>query len=71
MQPRGLGAPVGANRPGRNVTPNMVENVIATGSVSTTTVKGVPREIYTSGNVRVITEDAGKTIITILRISSP
>ncbi|MDG6095683.1 hypothetical protein LOC54_11415 [Acetobacter sp. AN02] len=71
MQPSGLGTPVGADGPGRNVTPNMVEDIINGGSVRTTTVNGVPRAIYTSGNVSVVTEDAGRTIVTILRNSSP
>jgi hypothetical protein len=71
MQPSGLGTPAGADGPGRNVTPNMVEDVINGGSVRTTTVNGVPRAIYTSGNVSVVTEDAGRTIVTILRNSSP
>ncbi|PRA75776.1 hypothetical protein CQ054_22665 [Ochrobactrum sp. MYb29] len=71
MQPSGLGTPAGADGPGRNVTPHMVEDVINGGSVRTTTVNGVPRAIYTSGNVSVVTEDAGRTIVTILRNSSP
>ncbi|MDD7973945.1 RHS repeat-associated core domain-containing protein, partial [Roseinatronobacter alkalisoli] len=70
-QPSGLGTPAGADGPGRNVTPNMVEDVINGGSVRTTTVNGVPRAIYTSGNVSVVTEDAGRTIVTILRNRSP
>lgn len=71
MQPSGLGTPAGADGPGRNVTPNMVEHVITSGSVKTVTVNNVPREIYTSGNVSIVTEDAGRTIVTILRNSSP
>jgi hypothetical protein len=71
LLPSSLGTPVGANGPGRNVTPNMVEEVISGGSVTTVTANGVPRTIYTSGNVSVVTENEGRTIITILRNSSP
>tara|TARA_R110001583_G_scaffold178739_1_gene334750 strand:- start:1006 stop:1221 length:216 start_codon:yes stop_codon:yes gene_type:complete len=70
MQPSGLGAPIGASGPGRNVPPSMVEEVIAGGTQKITTVNGVNRTIYTSGNVSVVTENEGKTIITILRNSS-
>tara|TARA_A100000171_G_scaffold13127_1_gene11058 strand:- start:1539 stop:1688 length:150 start_codon:yes stop_codon:yes gene_type:complete len=48
----------------------MVEEVIAGGTQKITTVNGVNRTIYTSGNVSVVTENEGKTIITILRNSS-
>lgn len=70
MQPSGLGTPVGSDGPGRNVTPNMVEEVIAGGSRLSTTVNGVLRTTYTSGNVTVVTEDNSRTIVTILRNSS-
>jgi hypothetical protein len=70
MQPSGLGTPVGADGPGRNVTPNMVEDVIANGTPTTTTVNGVPRTVYNGGNVSVVTENGGRTIVTILRNSS-
>ena len=70
MQPSGLGMPIGADRPGRNVTPNMVEEVISGGTATTTTANGVPRTIYTSGNVSVVTEGDGRMIVTILRNSS-
>ena len=53
MQPSGLGTPAGADGPGRNVTPNMVEDVIAGGTQATATVNGTLRTSYTSGNVRV------------------
>ena len=67
MQPSGLGTPVGADGPGRNVTPNMVESVIAHGTWTTTTVDGVPRTVYTAGDVSVVTENGGNTVVTILR----
>ena len=71
MQPSGLGAPAGADGPGRNVTPNMVEEVIGGGTKTTTIANGIPRAIYTSGNVSVVAEDNGRTVVTILRNSSP
>ncbi|SFL25971.1 hypothetical protein SAMN04488518_13212, partial [Pseudovibrio ascidiaceicola] len=71
MQPSGLGAPVGSDGPGRNVTPNMVEEVIANGSKSTVIKDGVKRTIFTSGNVSVVTESNESVIVTILRNSSP
>ncbi|MCP4945708.1 MAG: hypothetical protein GY924_27485, partial [Planctomycetaceae bacterium] len=71
MQPSSLGTPAGADGPGRNVTPNMVEEVIGTGTPNTTIIGGVERTIYRSGNVSVVTENSGNTIVTILRHSSP
>ncbi|MEL6478868.1 MAG: hypothetical protein AAFR17_16175 [Pseudomonadota bacterium] len=70
MQPSGLGAPAGADGPGRNVTPNMVEHVVRNGTPRTQTVDGVVRTVHRSGNVSVVTEDGGRTIITILRHGS-
>ena len=70
MQPSGLGTPAGADGPGRNVTPNMVEDMIANGTPTTTTVGGVERTVFTAGNVSVVTENGGNTIVTILRNSS-
>jgi len=70
MQPSGLGAPAGAVGPGRNVTATMVEQVIKGGEMQKTMVNGVERASYTLGNVRVWTENDGKTVVTILRIGS-
>lgn len=70
MQPSGLRTPAGADGPGRNVTPNMVEDVIAGGTQATATVNGTLRTSYTSGNVRVWAEDGGRTVVTIMRIGS-
>jgi hypothetical protein len=71
MPPSGLGAPAGSVGPSRNVTPNMVEEVIATGTSTHVVVEGVPRTIYTSGNVSVVTENEGNIVVTILRRGSP
>ncbi|WP_157729828.1 hypothetical protein [Bacterioplanes sanyensis] len=67
MQPSGLGAPAGTLGAGRNVTPNMVEHVIRNGTSTTSMVNGAPRTVYKSGNVSVVTENGGKTVVTILR----
>lgn len=67
MQPMALGTPVGADGPGRNITPNMVEYVIRSGQRSVTTRNGVRREVFTSGNVSVVTENNTRTIVTLLR----
>lgn len=52
------------------MTPNMVEDVIANGTSTTTTVGGVERTVFTAGSVSVVTENGGNTIVTILRNSS-
>ena len=67
MQPSSLGVPAGSVGAGRNISPNIIEHVISTGSSRISVVDGVERTIFTSGNVSVVTEDIGKTIITILR----
>jgi RHS repeat-associated protein len=71
MQPSGLGAPAGSVGAGRNVTPNMVEEVIATGTSTHEITGGVQRTVYTSGNVSVVTENEGNIVVTILRRGSP
>jgi hypothetical protein len=71
MQPSGLGAPAGTVGAGRNITPNMVEAVIANGTLTNVISNGMPRTIYTAGNVSVVTENSGRTIVTILRNPTP
>lgn len=46
MQPSGLGSPAGTTGPGRNITPNMVEHTIKTGTSETTVSNGVTRTVY-------------------------
>ena len=70
MQPSGLGAPVGEKVPGRNVSPNLVDDVIRSGQPVHAVVDGVPRTVYWSGNVGVVTENSGKLVVTILRRAS-
>lgn len=70
MQPFGLGAPAGEKVPSRNVSLNLVDDVIRSGQPVHTIVDGVPRTVYWSGNVGVVTEDSGKLVITILRRGS-
>ena len=69
MQPSGLGSPAGTSGPGRNVTPNMVENVIKNGSSQHSVVGGVARTTFWSGDIGVVTENNGNVIVTILRRS--
>jgi large exoprotein involved in heme utilization and adhesion len=71
MQPSGLGIPVGADAPGRNISPNIVDYVIRTGERTvTTTADGVQRTVHWSGNVGVVTENGGKIVVTVLRRGS-
>ncbi|NDL64355.1 adhesin [Enterobacteriales bacterium SAP-6] len=69
IQPSGLVSPAGTVGPGRNITPNMVEHVIKTGSPQTHIVNGVTRTTYWSGDVGVVTENSGKIVVIILRRS--
>ncbi|WP_213993551.1 hypothetical protein [Sodalis sp. dw_96] len=69
MQPSSLGSPAGTVGPGRNVTPNMVEHVIKTGSPQNNIVDGVARTTFWSGDVGVVTENNGNVVVTILRRS--
>ena len=70
MQPSGLGAPAGELSPGRNISPNIVDEVIGSGQPTHTVVDGVSRTVYWSGNVGVVTENGGKLVVTILRRGS-
>lgn len=67
MQPSGLGAPAGSVGAGRNISPNIVEYVIKNGISNTQVVNDVARTVYSSGDVSIITENAGKIIVTVLR----
>jgi filamentous hemagglutinin len=70
MQPSGLGSPAGTIGAGRNISPSIVEDVITNGTKTNTVFNGVTRTIHSSGNVQVVTEEAGKVVVTILRKSS-
>lgn len=71
MKPSGLGVPVGADAPGRGISPNIVDYVIRTGEKTiTTTTEGVQRTVHWSGNVGVVTENSGKIVVTVLRRGS-
>jgi len=70
MQPSSLGAPAGSIGAGRNITPNIVEEVIKSGTVETSVVGDICREVYTKGNVSVVTENNSEIIVTVLRNSS-
>jgi hypothetical protein len=48
------------------ISPEYIEQVINEGTPSTSVLNGVSRTIYTSGNVRVVTEEAGKIIVTVI-----
>ncbi len=69
MQPSGLGCPAGKSGLGRNITPNIVEHTIKTGTPQTSISNGVPRTVYWSGGDGVVTENKGNVIVTILRRS--
>ncbi|MEY0290695.1 hypothetical protein AB7303_19960 [Providencia rettgeri] len=69
MQPSGLGSPAGTVGAGRNISPGIVEYAINNGSKTTTSVNGVERVVYWSGEVGVVTENNAKVIVTILRRS--
>ncbi len=81
MQPSGMrysGAPAGgkirASRIigageldyGRGVSPNYVEEVIKAGVKTTKIVDGRERTIYSAGTIKVVTEQNGDLVITIL-----
>ncbi|WP_367672570.1 DUF6862 domain-containing protein [Serratia symbiotica] len=69
MQLSGLGSPAGTSGPGRNITPNMVEHTIKTGTPETSISNGIPRTVYWSGDVGVVTENKSNVIVAILRRS--
>ncbi len=51
---------------GRSVSPNYIEDIISMGKVTPQVVDGVPRTVFSSGSVDVITEQDGRMIVTIL-----
>ena len=63
----GLGVPAGELIPGRNISPSMVNEIILTGQPPNVIVKGVARTVYWSGNIGVVTENSGKSVVTVLR----
>jgi hypothetical protein len=65
MSPSGLGSAAGGVS-GRSISPNFIEEVITSGSKTTQVVDGVTRTVYTSGSVSVVTEEAGKVVITVM-----
>ena len=67
MTPMGLGAPAGAKNVGRGVSPNFVEDVIMSGDKTLVVEKGVERTIHTSGDVKVVTEEADSIVVTVIR----
>jgi filamentous hemagglutinin len=71
MQPSGLGAPAGELSPGRNISPDIVNEVISSGQPTYAVVDGVSRTVYWSGNVGVVTENDGNLVVTILRRRNP
>jgi nicotinamidase-related amidase len=50
---------------GRGISPNLVEEVIRTGKTATQVVEGVVRTLHTSGTVQVVTEQAGRIVVTV------
>lgn len=70
MKPSGLGAAENEDSPGRNISPNLVEDVIGLGLKEESNERGVSRTIYWSGNVGVVTENEGNLVVSILRRGS-
>jgi hypothetical protein len=50
---------------GRSIAPAFVEAAIETGTTTTQVVGGVTRTVYTSGTVQVVTEQAGRIVVTV------
>lgn len=61
MTPRGFNFPIG-----RSLSPNIAEDAIKTGKISTEIVDGVLRTHYQSGTVTVVTEQGGHVIVTVI-----
>lgn len=68
MTPRAFGSAAGGQA-GRGIPPFLVEEVLQFGVTSTVVRNGVKRTIYTLGDVKIVTEKAGKIIITVLKSS--
>jgi hypothetical protein len=59
MMPRGL------TTNGRSISPNFIEDVITSSKPMGLIVDGVPRQLYRSGSVEVVTEQGGKLIVSV------
>jgi RHS repeat-associated protein len=57
--------PRGLTTNGRSISPSNIEDVIQNGTRSDVTVEGVPRQVYRSGTVEVVTEQEGRTVVTV------
>jgi hypothetical protein len=68
MTPSGFGTAAGGQA-ARGVPPFAVEEVIQFGKVTTAVLNGVTRTVYSLGNLRIITEKAGKIIITVIKVT--
>jgi hypothetical protein len=70
MAPRGLGAAAGPNPVlGRGVPPSVVEDVITNGRlVSEAVTNGATRQTWLRDGVQVITEHAGRIVVTVMRV---
>jgi hypothetical protein len=73
MAPRALGSAPGRNAVlGRGVPPSVVESVITNGQLVSETVSasGATRQVWLSDGVQVVTEQAGRIIVTVMRVGS-
>jgi hypothetical protein len=71
MAPRGLGSAAGPNPVlGRGVPPTVVEDVITNGQLVNEAVagSGVLRQTWLRDGVQVITEQAGRMVVTVMRV---
>ena len=68
MLPKTLGIPAGTDQAGRGCAPGFVEEVIKIGEQQTIVENDVSRTIYSSGNIKVVTEQNGSVVVTVLRI---
>ena len=68
MTPSGYGTAAGARHGdglGRSISPNFIEDVITTGQRTDVVADGVTRSIFRSGSVEVVTEGAGRIVISV------
>jgi RHS repeat-associated protein len=65
MTPSGLGKAAGGSI-GRSVSPTFVDEAITSGTQTFKVVDGVVRTEHTLGGLTVITEDAGRVVITVI-----
>jgi hypothetical protein len=69
MQPSSLGSPAGQIGAGRNISPGMVGSIIKENKFRIETApNGINRTIYSGGDFEIVTEQAGKIIVTVKRI---